>query len=567
MSPQVLASQVQEPDTGADVKLPLAYYEYAPCIWDDHFLSYSTTEVDIKLEQHVRELKEEVKRILMDPANVSGSQQIDLVNDLQRLGVAYHFENEIDEILKQIHHNYSCGTDDDDLYTTALRFRLLRQHGYNISCDIFNKFKDGNHQAFKKSLQSDVSGLLSLYEATHLRVHGEEILEEALAFTTTNLESIKHNLSPPLSNLVSHSLNQPLRTGVSRVEARHYLSIYQECDSHNETLLTLAKLDFNLVQQLHQKELCEITRWWKNLDLKNKIPFARDRITEVYFIWVLSVYFEPQFSFARRTSCKVTAILSIIDDIYDSQGTLEELELLTEAIQRWDICAIDPLPDYMKVFYKAMLEVYIEIEEELAKEGNLYRIHYAIEAVSPIYLMKKQATYYFHEAKLLQQKHIPTLDEYMDLALPSTAYHMLITTAFVGMGDIATQDSFDWLATYPRAVKGAEVVCRLMDDIADYKFELERGTDISSVECYMKEHGATEEEAMTELRRRLSDAWKDINESFFLPNALPRPLLTRVLNFACAMDVAYKYEDSYTTHHASILKDFIVPTLVESVPL
>ncbi|KAL6127345.1 hypothetical protein ACLB2K_075386 [Fragaria x ananassa] len=128
---------------------------------------------------------------------------------------------------------------------------------------------------------------------------------------------------------------------------------------------------------------------------------------------------------------------------------------------------------------------------------------------------------------------------------------MLITTAFVGMGDIATQDSFDWLATYPRAVKGAEVVGRLMDDIADYKFELERGTNISSVECYMKEHGATEEEALTELRRRLSDAWKDINESFFLPNALPWPLLTRVLNFACAMDVAYKYEDGYTTHHAS----------------
>ena len=43
MSLLVLASQIHEPDTGADVKLPLAYYEYAPCIWDDHFLSYSTT--------------------------------------------------------------------------------------------------------------------------------------------------------------------------------------------------------------------------------------------------------------------------------------------------------------------------------------------------------------------------------------------------------------------------------------------------------------------------------------------------------------------------------------------
>jgi hypothetical protein len=32
--------------------------------------------------------------------------------------------------------------------------------------------------------------MLSLYEATHLRVHGEAILDEALVFTATHLESI-----------------------------------------------------------------------------------------------------------------------------------------------------------------------------------------------------------------------------------------------------------------------------------------------------------------------------------------------------------------------------------------
>ncbi|PRQ19009.1 putative lyase [Rosa chinensis] len=558
MSFQVLASQAQARDTVADVKRHSAN-NYTPNIWGDHFLHYATTEVDIKLEQHVRELKDQVKRMLMDPVK-KPSQQLDLVDNIQRLGVSYHFENEIDGILKQIHHNYSNGSD-DDLYTTALIFRLLRQQGYSVSCDMFNKFREGNDQKFKASLLSDVSGLLSLYEATHLRIRGEDLLEEALDFTTTHLESIKHSLSPSLSKQVVHSLNQALRRGIPRVEARYYLSIYAEHDSHNETLLTFAKLDFNLLQQVHQKELCEITRWWKDLDVTNKLPFTRDRITEIYFIWALSVYFEPQYSFARRTTCKVTAMMAILDDIYDTRGTLEELELFTEVIHRWDICAIDPLPDYMKVCYKALLEVYTEIEEELAKEGKLYRIHYAREA------MKKQAEVYFLEAKWLHHQYIPTMDEYMALSLLTSGYPQLITTSFVAMGDVATQDSFDWLDTYPRAVKGAAVVARLMDDIADHKFEEKRGHVISAVQCYMNECGVTEEEAITVLRRQVSDAWKDINESFLLPNAVPRPLLTRILNFACAMDVSYKYEDGFSTHHETVLKDFIISTLVQPLPV
>lgn len=43
---------------------------------------------------------------------------------------------------------------------------------------------------------------------------------------------------------------------------------------------------------------------------------------------------------------------------------------------------MDQLPKYMKVCYQALLDVYTEIEEKLGKEGKLYRIHYAREAVS-----------------------------------------------------------------------------------------------------------------------------------------------------------------------------------------
>ena len=42
---------------------------------------------------------------------------------------------------------------------------------------------------------------------------------------------------------------------------------------------------------------------------------------------------------------------------------------------------MDKLPEYVKPFYKALLELYEQFEEELAKEGRSYAAHYAIESV------------------------------------------------------------------------------------------------------------------------------------------------------------------------------------------
>jgi len=126
--------------------------------------------------------------------------------------------------------------------------------------EVFNNFKD-NEGNFKKSLITDVCGLLSLYEACHLRCHGDAILEEALPFAITHLESIdERKVSTSLAKQVSHALKQPLRKGLPRLEARHYIIFYQEEPSHDEVLLTMAKLDFNLLQEQHQKELGAITR-------------------------------------------------------------------------------------------------------------------------------------------------------------------------------------------------------------------------------------------------------------------------------------------------------------------
>lgn len=93
--------------------------------------------MDSKLDQQVQELKEKVRSMLMAPVK-KPSQKLEFIDNIQRLGVSYHFEDEIHKLLQQIRKIcYECDelqNDDDNLYTTALLFRLLRQQGYNVSC-------------------------------------------------------------------------------------------------------------------------------------------------------------------------------------------------------------------------------------------------------------------------------------------------------------------------------------------------------------------------------------------------------------------------------------------------
>ena len=65
-----------------------------------------------------------------------------------------------------------------------------------------------------------------------------------------------------------------------------------------------------------------------------KLSFARDRVVEGYF-WVLGVYFEPQYSIARKILTKKICTITIIDDMYDAYRTYEEFELFTDSTKRF----------------------------------------------------------------------------------------------------------------------------------------------------------------------------------------------------------------------------------------
>lgn len=78
--------------------------------------------------------KEEVKKMFLSSGN-NIVAKLNFIDSLQRLGISYHFEREIDEALEQIYKTFTNDkiTLESGLHFFALVFRLLRQKGHHIS--------------------------------------------------------------------------------------------------------------------------------------------------------------------------------------------------------------------------------------------------------------------------------------------------------------------------------------------------------------------------------------------------------------------------------------------------
>ncbi|KAK9152042.1 hypothetical protein Syun_010351 [Stephania yunnanensis] len=519
---------------------------FHPTVWGDYFLNYTCDHVAIHgCADEIKKLKEEVRGILKEVGN-EPSEQLNLIDALQRLGISYHFETEIEEAMKQVYDHETIFSF-KNLHNVALCFRLLRQQGYNLS--------SGD---FESSLTGDAIGMLSLYEAAHIRIHGEDVLEEAHNFTATNLvylmKSSPSFSSSPLGRQVQHSLEQPLHKGVPRLETRHYISLYQENNENfkyywSDSVRKLAKLDFESVQALHRQELYNISRWWKDLDLASKLPFTRDRLVESYF-WSVGAYFEPSYSLARAFLTKATILTSIVDDIFDVYGTIEELKLFAGAFERWDASCIDLLPGYMKICYQVILGEFEKMEEVMEKEGCCYHVHYAKEAANLVRA-------YLVEAKWYSESQMPRLDDYISNGLVSSAYYSLIIASLVGMGNIISKEGFEWVMDAPKPLRSSSLIARLFNDVTSHQFEQRRGHVASAVECYMEEYGASEQEACREFSKMIEEAWKDVNEGCYAPSttSVPRPLLMRIVNFTRMLFLIYKYDEDSYTHSETRLKE------------
>ncbi|PIN22716.1 Alpha-copaene synthase [Handroanthus impetiginosus] len=180
--------------------------------------------------------------------------------------------------------------------------------------------------------------------------------------------------------------------------------------------------------------------------------------------------------------------------------------------------------------------------------------------------MKLLARSYFAEAKWRHEKYKPSTEEYMRVATRSCGYTSMIIVSFLGMGDVATKEAFDWVLSEPDIVKASLIICRLTDDIAGYEFEKKREHIPSSVECYMEDHKVSKQYALHEFNNQIEGAWKDMNEGFLMPTKFPAPLLYRILNFTRVMEVMYSKGDWYT-HVGPKMQSFIKQLLIDPIPI
>ncbi|MBA0712463.1 hypothetical protein Golax_011565 [Gossypium laxum] len=531
---------------------PTWEYDYIQSLKSD-YLGESFNEQAIRLLGEVRVMLEKV----VDPL-----EKLELIDTLQRLGLSYHFQDETKRILEDIHIRADQSKalwKEGNLYATALEFRLLRQHGYNLTQEVFSSFMDemGN---FKSSLCEDCKGFLNLYEASHLSMEDEGILDTARHFAAKQLQQYlkQKKLDEYVKMLVEHALELPLHWRVSRLEARWFIDVYEKREKRNPILLELAKLDFNIVQAVYQDDLIYASKWWRDIGLGEKLPFARDMLME-NFLWTVGIAFDPHFGNLRRTLTKVISLITSIDDVYDVYGTLDELELFTQAVERWDINAMELLPEYMKICFFALYNSINEIAFDNLKEHGFHTIPLLKKAWAEL------CKAYLVEAKWYYSGYIPTLNEYMDNAWISIAVPLVLSHIF-SSPNLTTKECLEYWKEDSNLIYCSAIIFRLADDLGTSRDELKRGDVPKSIQCYMHETGCSEVEAHEHVKKLIDATWKRMNGEYLMSQSpLSLPFKHIALNLVRIAQCMYQYGDNHGIEDQKT-NDHVLLLLVLSIP-
>ncbi|CAA0815536.1 Alpha-humulene/(-)-(E)-beta-caryophyllene synthase [Striga hermonthica] len=510
-----------------------------------------------KYAEAIETLKKNVRITIID---AKSSKLINLIDTVERLGLGYHFETEItdklEEIYKDLHEKY----EDHDLFTTAQGFRLLRQHQYQVSCGIFEKFKDGENK-FRDSIANDVEGLLSLYEAAHARIHGEDILDEAVPFTTHHLKRILATelLEPSLEGKITRALEHPYYRGVPIIEIRIYISHYEKDDSKDSLLLKLAKLNFNFLQNLYKEEMSEVSKWWNQFDLKSKLTYSRDRLIECY-LWGAAVHFEPQYSYVRKNVAKSMQMVSTMDDTYDNYATLEEAQLLTDLLERWDMNQIDRLPNYMKILYRFIMSICEDYERDAAEQDKSFAVPHFKESV------KQLARAYNQEQIWIMERQMPSFEDYMNNSVITSCIYVMFLALIPGLKCV-TKEVVEWLVNDSKLVISTAKMGRHLEDLGSEDRENREGKMLTVVDCYMKNHNVSRKEALSKFKEFVENGWKNMNTEWVAKSSIPKEMVVQVINYGRVAEVTYKNSIDHYTCPEKFMTPVITATFVDPIAI
>ncbi|XP_022721028.1 alpha-farnesene synthase-like [Durio zibethinus] len=539
---QVLSDQLKSEAFDHVTKQQRRSANYKPNIWKYDFLQSLRSKYDgQEYKRRTEKLREKVKDMFIEAVDELATLQ--LIDMIRKLGLADLFADETHKALQAVassNKNRKSSEEEEDLYITALRFRLLRLHGYEVSQDVFNAFLD-EKGIFSVSKCTEIKGLLELFEASYLAFEGENILEEAKAFSTETLRIVYSTLGTNLDKQVAHALELPTHWRVQWFDVKWHIIMCENNKNVDKILLELAKLNFNIVQATLQKDLSEISRWWRNLGLMEHLNFTRDRLAES-FLCAVGLAYEPQYSCFRKCLTKITTMILIIDDVYDVYGSLEELEQFTDAVDRWDSSKIQQLPGCMKICFQALYDIIIEISHDIHELNGC-------DVQVLLHLRKAWAGFcraLFVEAKWYSEGYTPSLQEYLSNALISSGGIVISVHSMLSLGHAVANEMVDFLGKNQDLVYNISVITRLCNDLGTSVAEKERGDASSSILCYMREVNASEEKAREHIKEMITDTWKKINgQCFSNQSPLLQTFVKVTTNVARMVHCLYQFGDGF----------------------
>ncbi|KAF3956479.1 hypothetical protein CMV_018394 [Castanea mollissima] len=463
----------------------------------------STDDFCVEYVQKLKKFKNILSKLVGDPF-----EGLNMVDAILRLGIEYHFQEEIEIILKRQYMIFSAHAGHDyDLYEAALRFRLLRQDGYHVSAEV--------------------------------SINEEDILDEAKDFSRHLLEANIKHLDHQQAKFILNTLRHPYHKSLPRFMAKDLPDNFKGARSWVKHLQELAKMDFKMVQSIHQQELLQIFKWWKGLGLAKKLNFARNQPLK-WYMWTAACLTDPSLTYQRVELTKPIAMVYVIDDLFDVYGTLDELTLFTNAVNRWELSATEKLSDSLKICFVALYDITNEISYKVYKRTGW----------NPIDSLKKAwaslCNAFLLEAQWFASGNLPKAEEYMKNAHVSTGIHVVLVYMFFLLGEGISKESVELLDSNPSITSSVATILRLWDDLGNAQDEDQNGHDGSYIECYRKERqGCSVEDAKIHVFKMISNAWKQLNKDCLIPNPFPASFIKASLNFARMVPLMYSYDEKH----------------------
>ncbi|KAI9071914.1 hypothetical protein K1719_046120 [Acacia pycnantha] len=471
--------------------------------------------------------------------------------------IEHHFEEEIQEAVQKHHlklgtHSYdSSDHNDHKLSEVAFQFRLLRQQCCPIDTGVFKNFMDKKGR-LKKKFWGNTEGLIELFEASQLSMDGEGDLDEIRNFTRHLLHTrMLRTNDPHEANVISDTLKYPNHKSLLKFTPRSILFPSSQIGkAWLSPLQKFSKIDTQIANSINLKEIYAVSKWWQDLGLAKDLKFAREKPI-MWYMWPMACVTDPCFSEERIEITKPVSLLYIIDDIFDIYGSMVELTLFVDAVNRWDLGAIEQLPDCMKASFNALYDITSEFAIKVQNKHGWNPINTLIKS------WVRLCNSFLEEAKWFNSGKLPNAEEYLKNGIVSAGVHMCLAHTFFILGQGITNETVALMDDIPELISSTSTIVRLCNDLEGAKDGKQADNDGSYLNCYLKDHpGVSVDQAKENIKHKISNAWKCLNKECFTPtNPFPSSFSKICLNAVRMIPIVYneKYSPSRLEEHVKSL--------------